>query len=258
MIKSPALDQHNGIKHGFLTRQDGVSQGLYSSLNCGYGADEATENVTRNRTIALERIGCPQAKLVTGYQIHSANVEIVKTPWNCPEDAPQVDALVTNQPEIALGIMTADCAPVLFADPDARVIGAAHAGWQGALKGVTDSTIDAMESLGATRSNIYTAIGPCIAQASYEVGAEFAHRFFEETDDNMTYFIPSPREGKFLFDLRQYAGDRLKKSGVKQVSISKNDTYAEENHFFSYRRSCHRKEADYGRGISIISLERTS
>ena len=258
MIKSPALDQYKGIKHGFLTRQDGVSQGLYSSLNCGYGADEAKENVTKNRTIALERMGSPHAKLVTGYQIHSAKVEIVKAPWNCPEDAPQVDALVTDQPEIALGIMTADCAPVLFVDPDAQIVGAAHAGWQGAIKGVTDSTIDAMESLGATKSNIYTAIGPCIAQASYEVGAEFANRFFEDTEDNMTYFIPSPREGKFLFDLRQYVGDRLKKYGVKQVSISKNDTYAEEKLFFSYRRSCHRKEADYGRGISIISLERTN
>ncbi|MFD2204271.1 peptidoglycan editing factor PgeF [Kiloniella antarctica] len=255
MLNSPALHNLEGIVHGFLTRRDGVSEGLYSSLNCGFGADEAKENVHENRRRTLERVGCPSAKLVTGYQIHSAKVEIVTTPWKCPEDAPQVDALVTKQSGIALGIMTADCVPVLFADSSAGVIGAAHAGWQGAIKGVTDNTIDAMESLGAQRSNISCAIGPCIAQSSYEVGAEFAHRFFEENENNMGYFIPSPREGRFLFNLRKYVGDRLKSYGVGQVSISKNDTYSEEELFFSYRRSCHRKEADYGRGLSVIALK---
>jgi YfiH family protein len=255
MLNSPALHNLEGIVHGFLTRRDGVSEGLYSSLNCGFGADEAKENVHENRRRTLERVGCPSAKLVTGYQIHSAKVEIVTAPWKCPEDAPQVDALVTKQSGIALGIMTADCVPVLFADSSAGVIGAAHAGWQGAIKGVTDNTIDAMENLGAQRSNISCAIGPCIAQSSYEVGAEFAHRFFEENENNIGYFIPSPREGRFLFNLRKYVGDRLKSYGVGQVSISKNDTYSEEELFFSYRRSCHRKEADYGRGLSVIALK---
>ncbi|WP_419903792.1 peptidoglycan editing factor PgeF [Kiloniella sp.] len=256
MLNSPALTELEGIMHGFLTRRDGVSEGLYSSLNCGFGADEARENVHENRRRALDRIGCPSAQLVTGYQIHSAKVEIVTSPWKCPEEAPEVDALVTKEPGIALGIMTADCVPVLFADATAGVIGAAHAGWQGAFKGVTDNTIEAMESIGASRSNIHCAIGPCIAQTSYEVGAEFAHRFFEANESNMGYFIPSSREGRFLFNLRKYVGDRLKASGVKQVSISRNDTYAEEELFFSYRRSCHRKEADYGRGLSVIALEK--
>ncbi|MCZ4281861.1 peptidoglycan editing factor PgeF [Kiloniella laminariae] len=255
MLNSPALENLDGIRHGFFTRQGGVSQGLYSSLNCGFGADEPRENVLENRARALARMGSPDASLVTAYQIHSADVHIVEQAWSSPDEAPKGDALVTNKPGIALGIMTADCTPVLFADPVSGVIGAAHAGWQGAIKGVTDSTITAMESLGARRENIHAAIGPCIAQISYEVGAEFAHRFCEEQESNLEYFIPSPREGRFLFDLRRYVGNSLKASGIKQLSVSKNDTYSESELFFSYRRSCHFKENDYGRGLSAIVLE---
>ncbi|WP_020591102.1 peptidoglycan editing factor PgeF [Kiloniella laminariae] len=255
MLNSPALENLNGIRHGFFTRQGGVSTGLYSSLNCGFGADEPRENVLENRSRALARMDSPDASLVTAYQFHSADVHIVEQTWTSPEGAPRGDALVTNRPGIALGIMTADCTPVLFADPLAGVIGAAHAGWQGAIKGVTDSTLLAMEKLGAKRENIHVAIGPCIAQMSYEVGAEFAQRFCEEQESNLEYFIPSPREGRFLFDLRRYVGSRLKQSGIKQLSVSKNDTYSEADLFFSYRRSCHLKEADYGRGLSAIVLE---
>ncbi|WP_343561999.1 peptidoglycan editing factor PgeF [Kiloniella sp. b19] len=255
MLNTPNLSDLPGIRHGFLTRRDGVSTGLYSSLNAGFGADEPRDNVLENRRRALQRIGADQARLVTGYQIHSADVHVVTDPWEGPEDAPRVDALVTDRPNIALGVLTADCGPILFADPEAGVIGTAHAGWQGAFKGVGEATIEAMEKLGAQRGRIRAAIGPCIAQRSYEVGPEFAMRFLEDNDDNSDYFVLSPREGgRMLFDLRGYIRDRLKAAGLTSINVSRNDTYQEEELFFSYRRSCHRNEADYGRGVSIICL----
>ena len=240
-----------GVAHGFLGRIGGVSGGVHAGLNVGIGSDDDAAAVAENRARATEAV-VPGATLLTLYQIHSAECVTVRGNF---DDAlrPRADALVTDRPGLALGILTADCAPVLLADRAAGVVGAAHAGWKGALGGVTDTTILAMEALGANRERIAAAIGPCIARASYEVDAAFAQRF--EADDRANErFFAEGRAGYFQFDLEAYVAHRLAAAGVMRVAMLGLDTYADEARFFSYRRATHRGEPDYGRQISIIGL----
>jgi polyphenol oxidase len=243
----------NRIRHGFFTRQGGVSDGIYASLNCGFGSADAPANVTENRGRAMDALGLARHGLVTCYQVHSPEVTVVDQPWTLA-DRPRADAMVTQRPGIALGILTADCAPVLFADAEAEVIGAAHAGWRGALAGVLDATVEAMAERGASRHRLCAGIGPCIAQASYEVGPEFPAAFLAESPDNAAFFIPAPRAGHFLFDLAGYVAHKLDRLGLARIERSGGDTAAQADRFFSYRRACLGKEPDYGRGLSAIAL----
>ena len=241
----------DGVAHGFLGRTGGVSTGLHAGLNVGIGSDDDAAAVAENRRLASEAV-LPGAALVTLYQIHSADCVTVRSPF---EDRlrPRADALVTDRPGLALGILTADCAPVLLADKDAGVIGAAHAGWKGAIGGVTDATILAMEALGAKRERITAAIGPCIARASYEVDDAFARRF-EAHDPANERFFAEGRDGHFQFDLEAYVAHRLASAGIGRVAMLGLDTYADEARFFSFRRATHRGEPGYGRQISVIGL----
>lgn len=254
MITLGALNDITHIRHAFFTRAGGVSTGLYASLNCGLGSGDAPAAVRENRTRAAARLDLPPERLITCYQVHSPTCVVVEEPWQ-PENAPQADAMATKVPGIALGILTADCAPVLFADGKARVIGAAHAGWKGAKGGVLEATIARMVELGAKPSRIVAAIGPCIAQRSYEVGPEFPAPFLEEDPRNRDYFAPARKAGHFLFDLSGYVTRRLGDAGVEVIQRCPNDTVVEEDRFFSYRRSCLRGEKDYGRGLSAIVLQ---
>jgi len=234
--------------HGFLGRRGGVSTGVHAGLNVGWGSDDERDAVAENRRRAVAAV-LPGAALVTVHQIHSAEVVTVTT--RSPDDArPQADALVTDRPGLLLGVLTADCAPVLLADREAGVIGAAHAGWKGALAGVTDATIAAMEALGASRKRIAAAIGPCIAQPSYEVDAGFVAKFGEA---EARFFAPG-RNGHAQFDLEGYVAMRLESAGIAKVERLSLDTYADEPRFYSYRRATHRSEADYGRQISVIGI----
>jgi YfiH family protein len=242
----------NGIAHGFLGRRGGVSQGLYAGLNVGPGSDDDPATIAENRRLAAEAV-LPDSILLTPYQIHSADCITVLGQWD-EALRPHADALVTDRPGLALGILTADCAPVLLADREAQVIGAAHAGWKGAIGGVTDSTLLAMEALGARRDRIVAAIGPCIARASYEVDDGFQRRFEQGDPENERFFAPG-REGHARFDLEAYVAHRLAIAGVRTVEAMGLDTYADENRFFSFRRATHRSEPGYGRQISIIGLE---
>jgi polyphenol oxidase len=245
-ITAPHLDN---IPHGFLGRRGGVSTGIYHSLNVGLGSDDMADLIQENRKLAAQAV-LPGGSLMTVHQIHSADVVTVN---QASDQRPQADALVTNQPGLLLGILTADCGPVLFADVKAGVVGAAHAGWKGAIAGVTDNTIVAMEHLGAQRDRIVAAIGPCIARASYEVDENFLRRFEEADPENERFFTPG-RDGHHQFDLEGYIASRLAAAGVTRIAALGLDTYGEEDRFFSYRRSTHRKEADYGRQISLIGL----
>ncbi len=251
--------QQSGVAHGFFGRKGGVSTGIYDSLNCGPGSGDDRDAVIENRSRVCEALGV--ASLVNAGQIHGTNVVTVSKAWPIgatPEDdkkfIPLGDALVTATPGIALGILTADCAPVLFADAAARVIGAAHAGWKGAIGGVVRATLTAMEDLGADRKKIAAAIGPCIAQANYEVGAEFREQFLAENPGNAEYFIESGRPDHFRFDLEGYVAERLHAAGVKNIARLSADTYAREHDFFSFRRNTHRRQTNYGRQISVIAL----
>ena len=240
-----------GVAHGFLGRRGGVSTGEIAGLNVGLGAGDDDGAVVENRKRAVETV-LPGARLVTVYQVHSPDCVTVDDPW--PEtDRPHADAMVTDRPGIVLGIVTADCAPVLFADDAAGVIGAAHAGWRGALGGVTDRTIAAMEALGARRSRIAAAIGPCIARQSYEVDAAFRDRFCEQ-DGPSDAFFAAGREGHWQFDLEAYVAQRLETAGIGAVSRLGQDTYAQAERFFSFRRATHRSEANYGRQFSLIGI----
>jgi len=254
MLTICPLNELQGVRHGFFTREGGVSGGLYASLNCGFGSGDDRDKVAENRQRVLNRLDLPDGDLITAYQIHSPDAVAVDSPWD-PDNAPRADAMVTKQPGVVLGILTADCVPVLLADAEAGVIGAAHAGWKGALSGVLDSTVSGMVDLGADPARIAAGIGPAIAQRSYEVGPEFPTPFLDQDRINEVYFSPSPREGHWHFDLKSYVARCLALSGVKQVRILPCDTCAEEDRFFSYRRSCHRGEQDYGRCISTIYLE---
>ncbi len=237
--------------HGFLGRQSGISGGPYGGLNVGVGSDDDPAAISENRRRAAAAV-MPGAALVTLYQIHSADVVLVSAPFD-DGVRPRADALVTDRPGLLLGILTADCAPVLFADMQAKVIGAAHAGWKGALAGVTDSTISAMEGLGADRSRIVAVIGPCISRMSYEVDDAFARRF-GEADPANEHFFSGGRDGHHQFDLEGYVASRLASAGIGHVEILGLDTYSDPERFFSFRRSTHRNEPDYGRQISLIGL----
>ncbi|MGN6517396.1 MAG: peptidoglycan editing factor PgeF [Rhizomicrobium sp.] len=251
-----------GIEHGFFGRKGGVSTGIYESLNCGLGSGDDRQRVLENRDRAKAELNVRY--LETLYQVHSPDV-VTLTEFPSPvgyvtkgaadvEGPPQGDAWVTKVPGIALGILTADCAPVLFADEKARVIGAAHAGWKGALGGVIESTLAAMEALGARRANIAAAVGPCIAQANYEVGPEFRAQFLAAAADNAKFFVASNRPDHFRFDLEGYAAARLAAAGVTNVERLSADTYGRESDFFSFRRATHRGEKQYGRQVSAIVL----
>jgi len=252
MISAAALAAAPGIRHAFLTRQGGVSSGLFSSLNCGYGSGDDNANVRANRERAADAIDLGADDLATLYQVHSADVVEVSAPWSL-EERPKADALVTRTPGLGLGILTADCVPVLFADPQAGVVGAAHAGWKGALSGVVEATVAAMERLGAARADISAAIGPCIRQASYEVGPELRQAFIVADEASAGFFTASKRDGHFMFDLAGFVSRALADAGVKGEDVGI-DTYADEERFFSYRRTTHKGEPDYGRGISLIRL----
>jgi polyphenol oxidase len=254
MITLDLFDGNAGTRHAFFTRRGGVSDGLYRSLNCGFGSGDAVQSVAQNRGIAMEQLGLPADRLVTCHQIHSATAVIVERPWS-PEAAPKADGLVTRVPDMALGVLTADCAPVLLQDPMARVIGAAHGGWRGALGGIIEATVERMEAIGAARRNIRAAIGPCIGAASYEVGPEFPQHFVPNDPANARFFAPAMRAGHFRFDLPSYIEHRLLRAGVVMVAHTGRDTVAEEECFFSYRRSCLRGEGAYGRSLSVIALK---
>jgi YfiH family protein len=241
------------LEHGFFTRRGGVSTGLYASLNCGPGSDDDPARVAENRRLAAELLGVSDTMLCTAHQVHGQDVVFVTKPW-AASARPKADAMVTRATGIALGVLAADCAPVLFADPLARVIGAAHAGWQGAFKGVIEATVRAMQRLGARPGAIRAAIGPCIAQPSYEVGADFHGRFLARDGGFERFFVPSYRPGHFLFDLPAFVASRLETAGVGQVEWLERDTYAESDYFYSYRRATHRGEPDYGRQLSAIAL----
>lgn len=254
ILSLAALNDVPGLRHGFFTREGGVSEGLYATLNCGFGSGDAPEKVAENRARALAAAGMPPGSLVTAYQIHSPDVATVEHIWR-REEAPKVDGMVTNRPGIALGILTADCTPVLFADGKAGVIGAAHAGWRGALTGVLEATVAAMGALGARPERIVAGLGPCIAQRSYEVGPEFPAPFLAQDPANAELFAPSRRARHHMFDLPGYVARRLGGLGLARVERLNNDTCAEADRFFSYRRATLRGEKDYGRDLSAICLE---
>jgi YfiH family protein len=253
MRTAAPLAELSGIRHGFFTREGGVSEGRYASLNCGLGSGDAREAVHENRKRAAAALGEPAERLVTLFQIHSREVIEVAEPWPATE-RPRADALVTGKPGVVLGVLTADCAPVLFADPRARVVGAAHAGWKGALGGVAEATLDAMERLGADRRQIHAAIGPAIGARSYEVGPEFPAAFLAQDPGNATFFAQGEGD-RLLFDLKAYVAHRLTLAGVGSVTRDEADTLADETRYFSYRRATKLGEPDYGRLLSAIVLE---
>ena len=252
-IEANALAGLAGVRHGFFTRQGGVSAGLYHALNGGQGSDDEAHNVAENRARVAGALAVAPDHLMSVYQIHSPDCLAVNAPW--PGERPKADAMVTATPGLALAILTADCAPVLFADPDAGIVGAAHAGWKGAAAGVLESTIAAMCAIGARREAITAAIGPTISQPAYEVGPEFVDRFIAQEPTNGRFFTPSDRDGHAMFDLPAYIADRLDRAGVGQVDNTGLCTYSDEARFFSYRRATHRKEPDYGRLIAAIALK---
>jgi len=251
-IKAEALDLA-GIRHAFFTREGGVSGGIYAGLNTGLGSSDERDHVMENRARACRHLGAEAGALATPHQVHSADCFAVTEVWE-PGKGPRGDALVTDRPGIVIGVGTADCGPILFADPDARVIGAAHAGWKGALAGVLESTLAAMETLGAKRSATTAVLGPTISARNYEVGAEFVERFGAEAPGSERFFSPSEREGHAMFDLPAFILSRLKAAGVGTAVDLGLCTYEEEDLFFSYRRATHRAEPDYGRLLSAIAL----
>lgn len=252
-IISPLLEHlDDNLHHAFFTRDGGVSGGFYSSLNCGYGSNDNPIHITENRRRACEALDTSLESLVTPFQVHGTTVRIVDGPRN-RLTTPEADGLVTRNPGIALGILTADCAPVLFADPHAGVIGACHAGWRGALKGIVESTLIAMENLGAGRDRICASIGPCIAQTSYQVGSEFRDQFLRVNSVNSHWF-QEDEASRYRFDLSGFISERLAVAGVDAYDCIGRDNCAEEETLFSYRRSTHKKEPDFGRGLTAIML----
>lgn len=256
---TPAFHLHaalsaTNIAHGFFGRHGGVSTGLYTSLNCGPGSADVTANVVENRCRVAEALGFKETSLCSLYQIHSPDVWVVDAPFG--NNRPKADAMVSNKPGILLGILTADCAPVLFADAQAGVVGAAHAGWKGAFTGVIENTLMAMETLGATRANISAVIGPCIAQQSYEVGPEFVARLLAADMQNAAFFADSPaHEGHSMFNLPAYVESRLVAAGLREPAWIGMDTRPDNAPFFSYRRTTLAGEPDYGRQLSVIGIK---
>jgi YfiH family protein len=242
-----------GIRHAFFTRSGGVSGGLYASLNGGTGSKDDAAHVAENRARMAGALGVEPRRFLTLYQIHSPNVVVAEAPWTADE-RPRADAIVTRMRALAIGVTTADCGPVLFADPQVGIIGAAHAGWRGALGGVVEATVEAMERLGAARDHIRAAIGPMIRQSNYEVGSDLIARFAAEDRASSRFFAPASRDGHALFDLSGYVAARLARAGVTQVEDLGLCTYADPNRFFSYRRTTHRAEPDYGRHVNAIAL----
>ena len=238
------------IPHGFFGRKGGVSKNVYESLNVGLGSDDNADAVTENRSRIVDA-ALPGADLCTVYQIHSPRVVTVDSPFG--DNRPEADAMVTDRPGILLGILTADCVPVLFADSSAGVVGAAHSGWKGSIGGVSEATLDAMEALGAKRDDIICAVGPCIAQKSYEVDDGFFRRFAEDNPANDRFFADG-KLGHYQFDIEGYVAASLAAAGIGKVECLGQDTYSQPEEFFSYRRTCHKDEADYGRQISVIGL----
>jgi polyphenol oxidase len=253
MLASSLLSAIPGLRHAFFTRDGGVSDGVYAGLNGGLGSNDDPARVAENRRRMAEQLGVAPSHLVGVHQIHSPDTIVATGPWNGAA-RPKADALVTKNEGLAIGVTTADCGPILFVDPRARVIGAAHAGWKGALTGIVESTIDAMEKLGADRSGMVAAIGPLIRQPSYEVGSEFVERFIEADAENGQFFLPGERDGHAMFDLAGFIRMRLENAGVLMIDDLGIDTYSDER-FYSYRRSVHRKEPDYGRHVHAIVLE---
>jgi YfiH family protein len=254
MISLGTLNDASGVRHAFFTREGGVSDGLFGSLNCGFGSGDMPERVAENRARAMAMLDLAADRLVTCHQIHSPDVVAVEAPWR-REDNPRADALVTVRRGVALGILTADCVPVLLADPAAGVIGAAHAGWKGALDGIVAATVEAMVGLGAAPGRMRAAIGPCIAQRSYEVGTEFPAPFLAADAANGDFFAPARRQGYFMFDIGGFVERRLIEAGIGAIQRAPCDTVAEETRFFSYRRACLKGETGYGRALSAIVLE---
>ena len=252
-LGSPLLSAIPGLRHAFFSREGGVSDGIYAGLNGGLGSNDVAAHVAENRRRMAQQVGVAPDRFLSVHQIHSPDVVVATGPWQ--GDKPRADALVTRTEGIALGVTAADCGPILFVDPNARVIGAAHAGWKGALTGVLESTVDAMEKLGAERGGIVAAIGPLIRQHSYEVGSEFVERFIDADAENGMFFLPGEREGHAMFDLAGFIRMRLENAGVLMIDDVGIDTYSDER-FYSYRRSVHRKEPDYGRHVHAIALER--
>jgi polyphenol oxidase len=250
---SSLLSAIPGLRHAFFTREGGVSEGIYQGLNGGLGSNDDTVHVAENRRRMAEQMGVAPDRFLSLHQVHSPDAVVATGPWT--GDKPRADALVTRTEGLAIGVTAADCGPILFVDPAARVIGAAHAGWKGALTGIIESTVDAMEKLGADRSGMVAAIGPLIRQHSYEVGGEFVERFLDAAADNAAYFIPASRAGHSMFDLAGYIRMRLENAGVLMIDDIGVDTYSDER-FYSYRRSVHRKEPDYGRHVHAIALVR--
>lgn len=248
IITAPALD---GIQHGFFTRKGGASSGVFEGLNCGPGSSDQAEMVQINRARAAEAMGVAANALVTIHQVHSADAVEIERPLEGPR--PRADALVTRTPGLAIGVLTADCQPVLLADAGAGVVAAAHAGWKGVLSGVLEATLEAMERLGAERGRIRAVIGPTISQSAYEVGPEFVERFVDADPENAGFFAEGDGD-RALFDLPAYGLARLRKAGVSSAEWTRHCTYADPARFFSYRRSVHRREADYGRLLSAIRL----
>ncbi len=254
ILKSKLLEQFVSIKHAFFTRNGGISSGAYSSLNCSYESNDLRHNVIENRRRALAHFNKPLTSLVTLHDIHSTKTLVVEKPWTA-DQSPRADGMVTNKPEIVLGAVSADCPVILFVDYQSRVIGTAHAGWRSAKNGIIQSVISAMLSLNANTKNIHAAVGPCIAQCSYEVDINFYKNFIIESDLNQHYFKSTNNENYFLFDLRSYICSKLKFAGIEHIDSIGGDTYQENDKFFSYRRSCHHNEKDYGCHFACIFLE---
>lgn len=252
MVQAKTLAAVSGIRHAFFTREGGVSKGLYESLNAGVGSGDDPAKVTENRARMAQAVGVTPARLLTAYQIHSPDVVVAETPWTA-ETRPRADAIVTRVPGLAIGVSTADCGPVLMADPKARIVGAAHAGWRGAVSGVLEATVAAMENLGARRPDIVAAIGPMISQRNYEVGNDLIDQFTRADPDNARFFAPG-RPGHAQFDLPGFIADRLARAGIGQVEDLATCTYADPRLFYSFRRTTHRGEPDYGRHINAIAL----
>jgi hypothetical protein len=248
-LRARALE---GVRHGFLGRRGGVSEGVCAGLNVGLGSDDDRNAIAENRRRAIDAVA-PGARLVTVHQIHSPQVVVAQTPWT-DDGRPRADAMVTDRPGLVLGILTADCAPVLLADAQAGVIGAAHAGWKGALGGVIEAAVAEMERLGADRARIAAAVGPCIARKSYEVDDGFFRRFAEVDPENEHFFAAGEREGHHQFDLEGFVLFRLAAAGLGRIEALGEDTYSQPERFFSFRRATHRGEPDYGRQVSLIAL----
>jgi YfiH family protein len=253
MIQASSLAALAGIRHGFFTRTGGISEGIYASLNGGIGSRDAPAKVAENRARMAAALAVRPDRLLTAYQTHSADVVTAELPWR-PDMRPRADAIVTRARGLAIGVTTADCGPVLFADPQAGVIGAAHAGWRGAFHGVLEATIDALERCGADRSRVVVGLGPMIRQPNYEVGPEFVARFKAADGANERFFAASARPDHALFDLAGYIAARLRRCGIDRIEDTGRCTYAQPLEFFSYRGSTHRGEPDYGRHVNGIAL----